>query len=289
MKFHAEHLATLSKYAGISFVAGAVNHGFFSERRSFVTAGIGIVLFLIGAALEMRAAPEGEKRWADLLGFGILASIGLGFFTGGLQHFPDSPGRSAWVVPLGFFLSLGALYLGEGRRRISATPFTAYAVITGAVVVAGSLVAASYWGKQGGYGHNHALDHGASQSAAATAEPSAAGLRNVVLEVDDNRRITPAKWQTRQGEQVRLIVVNIGTTKHELVVGPAGEVAAHAQAMSDPATGHHGHADTVSVGPGQTATTLFTFTEPGEWGMACLEPGHYAGGMNSVIDVEPKT
>jgi integrase len=34
------------------------------------------------------------QRWADLLGFGIVGSIGLGFFTGGLQHFPDSPGRS---------------------------------------------------------------------------------------------------------------------------------------------------------------------------------------------------
>ena len=61
MKFQTEHLATLAKYAGISFVAGAVNHGFL-----------------------------------DLLGFGIVASIGLGFFTGGLQHFPDSPGRSLW-------------------------------------------------------------------------------------------------------------------------------------------------------------------------------------------------
>ncbi len=73
MKFQTEHLATLAKYAGISFVAGAVNHGFFSERRSFVTAGIGVAFFLIGAAMELKSAPDGAKRWADLLGFGILA------------------------------------------------------------------------------------------------------------------------------------------------------------------------------------------------------------------------
>lgn len=289
MKFQTEHLATLSKYAGISFVAGAVNHGFFSERRSFVTAGIGIVFFLIGAAMELKAAPEGAKRWADLLGFGILASIGLGFFTGGLQHFPDSPERSAWVVPLGFFLSLGALYFGEGGRRIAARPFTVYGVVTGACVIAGSLVAASYWGKQGGYGHDHAVDHG-SPAVTAAAPPSvaAAGVRNVVLEVDDSRRITPAKWKAQQGETVRLIVVNVGQAKHELVLGPALEVAAHAESMNATSAGHHGHDNVIAVGPGQTATLLYTFEQPGEWGLACLEPGHFEAGMNGGVDVAPR-
>lgn len=290
MKFQTEHLATLSKYAGISFVAGAVNHGFFSERRSFVTAGVGILFFLIGAAMELKAAPEGAKRWADLLGFGILASIGLGFFTGGLQHFPDSPERSAWVVPLGFFLSLGALYFGEGRSRIALKPFTVYGVITGACVVAGSLVAASYWGKQGGYGHDHAVDHGGPAAIAASPASAvpAADVRNVVLEVDDSRRITPAKWQAEQGETVRLIVVNDGRIKHELVVGPAKEVAAHAESMDGSGAGHHGHDNALAVGPGQTATLLYTFDTPGEWGMACLEPGHFGAGMKGTVDVAPK-
>lgn len=297
MKFQTEHLATLAKYAGISFVAGAVNHGFFSERRSFVTAGVGIVCFLVGAAMELKAAPAGAKRWADLLGFGILASIGLGFFTGGLQHFPDSPGRSAWVVPLGFFLSLGALYFGEGRSgegrsRIAVRPFALYAVVTGVCVIAGSLVAASYWGKRGGYGHDHALDHGRAVAApvpAAAAPPVTAGaVRNVVLEVDDTRRITPATWRARQGEPLRLIVVNTGRSAHELVVGPANEVAAHAQSMSESPSGHHGHDNAITIGPGQTATLLYTFDEPGEWGLACLEPGHFEAGMSGVVNVDPR-
>jgi hypothetical protein len=38
----------------------------------------------------------------------------LDFFTGGLQHFPDSPVRSAWVVPLGFAVSVPALALSGG-------------------------------------------------------------------------------------------------------------------------------------------------------------------------------
>jgi hypothetical protein len=54
MNFPIQHLTTLSKYAGISFIAGAVNHGMFSEQRSFVTAGLGVLFFLIGAYVENR-------------------------------------------------------------------------------------------------------------------------------------------------------------------------------------------------------------------------------------------
>lgn len=304
VKFQTEHLATLAKYAGISFVAGAVNHGFFSERRSFVTAGIGVAFFLIGAAMELKSAPDGAKRWADLLGFGILASIGLGFFTGGLQHFPDSPERSLWVVPVGFFMSLGALYFGEGRSRISARPLTMYTAAAGISVIVGSVIAASYWGQQG-LVHDHS-DHGGTAAALTpidtatartpidTAAPSAdPDIRNVVIELDDSRSIEPANWQARQGEALRLIVVNTGQATHELAVGPALDIAAHADSMIESGSGKHDHGNAVgiravSVEPGKTATLLYTFDEPGEWAMACFEPGHYEGGMKGTVEVEPK-
>ncbi len=295
MKFQTEHLATLAKYAGISFVAGAVNHGFFSERRSFVTAGIGIAFFLIGAAMELKSAPDGAKRWADLLGFGILASIGLGFFTGGLQHFPDSPERSLWVVPVGFFMSLGALYFGEGRSRISARPLTVYTAAAGISVIVGSVIAASYWGQQD-LVHDHS-DHGGTAAALApidtVAPPADPDIRNVVIELDDSRSIEPANWQARQGEALRLIVVNTGQATHELAVGPARDIAAHADSMIESGSGKHDHGNAVaikavSVEPGKTATLLYTFDEPGEWAMACFEPGHYEGGMKGTVEVEPK-
>jgi hypothetical protein len=39
----SDHISTLLRYSGISGIAGAVNHGFFSEDRSFITAAIGIL------------------------------------------------------------------------------------------------------------------------------------------------------------------------------------------------------------------------------------------------------
>ncbi|NDF79970.1 MAG: hypothetical protein EB128_10890, partial [Betaproteobacteria bacterium] len=106
--FQIQHSAMLLKYSGISFISGAVNHGFFSGERSLWTAAIGIVLFVAGAWMEHRSQNNAQSL-IESLWVGTLLSIGLGFFTGGLQHFPDSPARSAWVVPLGFAISILAL------------------------------------------------------------------------------------------------------------------------------------------------------------------------------------
>jgi hypothetical protein len=118
MSFATTHTATLLKYGGISFIAGAVNHGMFSESRSLITAAFGVCFYLLGSWLEMRLQDAQRLSWADVLGVGIVSSIGLGFFTGGLQHFPDSPDRSVWVVPLGFALSLLAMYYMDWRDRM---------------------------------------------------------------------------------------------------------------------------------------------------------------------------
>jgi predicted MFS family arabinose efflux permease len=118
MSFSTAHIATLCKYTGISFIAGSVTHGVFSEQRSLITAAIGVVLYLFASYLESRLQPNEARTWTSIIVFGVVASIGLGFFTGGLQHFPDSPSRSLWVVPLGFVLSvLATHWLDEGLLK----------------------------------------------------------------------------------------------------------------------------------------------------------------------------
>ena len=155
MSFPSQHLSLLLRYSGISGIAGAVNHGFFSEERSFVTAVIGIVLYLMGAFLDHRNHPNESEDWRSLFGFGILSSIGLGFFTGGIQHFPDSPQRSVWVVPLGFALSVVALYMLEGREKMPVRSFALYAALGTALVVAGCFGAWEVVDHWGGTPHTH--------------------------------------------------------------------------------------------------------------------------------------
>jgi uncharacterized cupredoxin-like copper-binding protein len=306
MNLPTAHFATLCKYAGISFIAGAVNHGFFSGERSLLTAAIGVLVYLLGGILEMRASPDGSQRWVDLLGLGIVSSIGLGFFTGGLQHFPDSPARSAWVVPLGFAMSLLAYWLMQGRDRAPLRTVLGYGVGTGAVVLAGSLIAWQMLPDPGGDGHDHAShSHEASPAPAAAALPppssadavssqpaasASAPMRELRIEMDDTMRFSPSVLTVTAGERVRLVVVNRGKLTHELVIGTAAELAHHQSEMKSGSAAHHHHSDSeISVEAGQSREVVRSFDKSGELGIACFEPGHYEAGMKGTLTVSPRS
>lgn len=277
MNFPLSHIASLCKYTGISFTAGAITHGFFTGERALWTAAFGIAIYLVGGALEKLSNPDKDHSWTDVLAIGVVASIGLGFFTGGLQHFPDSPARSSWVVPVGFAMSLLAMYLMEGKGKVKARGVFIYGAVSLAIVIAASLYALSHYTEHGGDGHGH--DH------ATPAQVTAPAMRELRIEVDDTMRFVPAKWEAQAGEPIRIILVNKGKVDHELVIGTEKELIAHAKEMANPgAKGHH-HTNEISAKPGQQAELVWTFKEPGQYAMACFEPGHYEAGMKGVINV----
>ena len=277
MNFPLSHISSLCKYTGISFTAGAITHGFFSGERAIWTAVFGIAIYLVGGTLEKIANPDKDHSWTDVLAIGIIASIGLGFFTGGLQHFPDSPARSSWVVPVGFAMSLLAMYLMEGKGKIKIKAALIYGAISLAIVIAASLYSLSYFNEHGGDGHGH--DH------ALPAQVVAPSMKEVRIEVDDTIRFSPATWEAKAGEPIRIILVNKGKTDHELVIGSEKEIIAHAKEMANPNAIVHHHTNEISAKPGQQAQLLWTFKQPGQYAMACFEPGHYEAGMKGVINV----
>ena len=288
MNFAQTHIATLLKYGGISFIAGAVNHGFFSEARSFWTAGFGVLFYLLGAWMEMRTRDAQHLRWGDVLGFGLLSSIGLGFFTGGLQHFPDSPDRSLWVVPLGFVLSGLAMYFIDWRGQLRVRALVTYGLVSFAVVMAGSATA---WSLLQGlppseHSHSHgdaaaAHDHGAAAS-------TNADIRTITLTMSDDMRFTPANWQATSGETVRIRVINQGKVRHEFVMGTEAELTAHAAEMKQAGAAHHHHSsNTLSLAAGESGELVWTFTDAGVLQIACFEPGHFEAGMRGSVSVLP--
>ena len=283
--FQHHHGAMLLKYSGISFISGAVNHGFFSGERSLWTAAIGIVLFVLGAALEHRLSDSAGERDQGLLRtltLGTLLSIGLGFFTGGLQHFPDSPARSAWVVPLGFVLSVPALALSGGLawRRSS----TVYAGVL-CVLVAGASYGAWQWlERHPGWadgGHSHGEE-------AASADITAMQVARVIeVRMDDTMRFAPDTLEVQAGQAVLLRVSNAGRVPHELVLGTAEQIREHAQQMKQgQAHDHHAAgAAAIQVEPGKTGELVIRFAQPGRFEIACLIPGHYEAGMRGSLTV----
>lgn len=304
MSAPTSHIATLCKYAGISFIAGAVNHGFFSGERSLLTAAIGVLAYIVGGVLEMRANPESAQRWSELLGVGVVSSIGLGFFTGGLQHFPDSPARSAWVVPLGFVMSFAAFWWAQAPRQVAFRTMAGYGVgMTAALTLA--CVLAWKWLGEGAGGHDHAshshepaaaahANHAAPATASApqaavAAQPGGAAPREIRIEMDDTMRFTPSAIELTAGEPVRLVVVNRGKLRHELVLGTEEELAEHAREMKT-ASAHHHHGDNaIQVDPGQTRTLTRVFDRSVSLGMACFEPGHFEAGMRGTLKVVPRS
>ena len=285
----------LLRYSGISFISGAVNHGFFSGQRSLWTAAIGMVLFVIGAVLEHRMAgnnaDQPQTSLLRTLAWGSLLSIGLGFFTGGLQHFPDSPARSSWVVPLGFFVSVLALAFSAPRAWQRTT--TVYVLLLGALVSAGSW-SAWQWLEQhpewAATGHSHAetnaLGHGYHEPTPLVAQVVS---RSIALRMDDQMRFTPSQIEVQAGETVRFVIHNAGQATHEMVLGSDEEIRLHAQAMQQGAgheAGHsHGSGAAITVAPGQKGELVVRFAQAQKLQMACLIPGHYEAGMRGTVNV----
>jgi uncharacterized cupredoxin-like copper-binding protein len=289
--FQKHHATMLLKYSGISFISGAVNHGFFSGERSLWTAGLGVVLFVFAAWVEHRQSDRttDSQGLAQALVWGTLLSIGLGFFTGGLQHFPDSPARSAWVVPLGFVLSVLALALSSPQLWQRAA--MAYALVGAALVAVGSwsayqwLLGHPQWATSG---HSH------GEEAAHPAGPLAQVVsRSIAVRMDDQMRFTPSTLEVQAGETIRFVVHNAGQTAHEMVLGQAEEIAAHSEAMKAAANSgsnnHHSHGTgmAITVGAGQTGELVVSFPNAMTLQMACLIPGHYEAGMRGTLNVLP--
>ena len=300
ISFQHHHAAMLLKYSGISFISGAVNHGFFSGTRSLWTAAIGIALFVLGAWLEHRlsdtsitdeADDEKPMSLAKTLFWGSLLSIGLGFFTGGLQHFPDSPARSAWVVPLGFWVSVVALAASASLTWKRST--TVYAIALGAVVAVSSfgayrwLEANPQWADGG-----HA--HGAAPTGLVVQTVS----RSIDIHMDDQMRFTPSQVDVKAGEVIRFVVHNGGAVAHEFVLGNPKEIAEHADLMrqmaaqaangnTSAAVAHqHGTGAALSVAPKHTGELVVSFpTDVSSLEIACLIPGHYEAGMRGSVKI----
>ena len=301
--FQQHHGAMLLKYSGISFISGAVNHGFFSGERSLWTALVGMVLFVLGAWLEHRWQPVSadtpRSGLMKTLAIGSLLSIGLGFFTGGLQHFPDSPERSAWVVPLGFFVSVMALGLSAPRDWTRAA--SVYVLVLGTLTSAGSWGAWQWlkhhpeWAATG-HGHSHGGDtaHGASADNSHNNDPVAQVVsRSIEVRMDDQMRFTPSQIDVQAGETIRFVVHNAGKVVHEMVLGHDQAIREHAEAMKrDAAQGkahgadhQHGAGAAITVAAGQTGELVVTFPKSGSLQMACLIPGHYEAGMRGQVNV----
>ncbi len=135
----SRHTATLFQYAGIGLISWSISHGFFSTTRSFITAGSGILVFLIGLIIEKHIKMEKLGSISTLL-IGIFFSIGTAMISGWAQHFLDSPWRSVAIMPLGYLVSL---FMYQKKENIKV--FSLWKILSKAIAVSLLIFCTSYF------------------------------------------------------------------------------------------------------------------------------------------------
>lgn len=77
---------------------------------------------------------------------------------------------------------------------------------------------------------------------------------------------------------VKFVVTNNGSLEHEMVVEKKGDVDKPLETASGPA-------EAEKIPAGGSKTLEWTFTEPGQYQLACHVPGHFEAGMVTDLTV----
>jgi uncharacterized cupredoxin-like copper-binding protein len=114
----------------------------------------------------------------------------------------------------------------------------------------------------------------------ATASPPA-GVRTVHVTIHFSS-FDPRRIDAVPGETVRIVIENTDPIDHEFILGDDLVQQIHelgTEAVHPPKPGE------ISVPAGTTATTTYTFGDPGELTFACHLPGHFAYGMHGIVTI----
>jgi len=114
---------------------------------------------------------------------------------------------------------------------------------------------------------------------------SAKVSRTVAVDMTDAMRFTPANITVKKGETIRFVVKNSGQLKHEMVLGTAKELREHAELMKKFPEMEHEDPNQISLDPGKSGELVWQFTRAGSFDFACLQPGHFDGGMRGKVVV----
>ncbi|HET8678724.1 MAG TPA: cupredoxin domain-containing protein [bacterium] len=115
--------------------------------------------------------------------------------------------------------------------------------------------------------------------AAAVAAVASATPQTVTVTIRHSRFL-PANLIVRRGATVRFVITNLDPIDHEFLLGDEAAQNRH-ETGTEPA--HGTVPGEVSVPPGTTAVTTYTFSRTGVVLLGCHAPGHYAYGMRGRV------
>jgi len=109
--------------------------------------------------------------------------------------------------------------------------------------------------------------------------------RTIKVAMSDKMRFSPDSITIKQGETVKFVVSNNGKMLHEMVIGTMEELMEHNDMMKKFPEMEHEEPYMTHVAPRKSEALVWTFNRPGDFGFACLIPGHFDAGMIGRIKV----
>lgn len=107
-----------------------------------------------------------------------------------------------------------------------------------------------------------------------------------VSEKDGAMLYVPAEVDVKLGEQVKFVIHNGGSLKHEFQLASVQQNASHRIEMQKNPEMEHDDPNVQTVQSGKDAIIFWRFSKPGEFEFACLIPGHYEAGMHGKVVVK---
>lgn len=107
-----------------------------------------------------------------------------------------------------------------------------------------------------------------------------------VKETDDSMLFVPDRVEVKRGEQVKFIIRNTGSLKHEFVLATTKDNLKHQALMKKYPDMEHDDPNGKTLATKASAEMLWRFTKRGEFEFACLIPGHREQGMYGKVIVK---
>lgn len=135
-----------------------------------------------------------------------------------------------------------------------------------------------------GFAHGDDDDYAAGEPG----DPSkpARTVEMTMSEGDGTMIYAPSEVDVHMGEQIKFIIKNVGTLKHEFFLDSFEHNAHHKIEMQKNPEMEHDDPNAQSVEPGKQVEILWKFSKAGTFEFACLVPGHYEAGMHGKVVVK---
>lgn len=109
--------------------------------------------------------------------------------------------------------------------------------------------------------------------------------RTVNFSITERIRLLPDYIDVVQGETLKIVLTNNGSSAHEFVIGTRQSLEEHAALMVQYPDRVHDELFVAQVPAGKTAEIVWTFNTSGTFNFACPIAGHYLPNIIGTINV----